>query len=465
MPPTITTGEKNKNYLNLKNGASPWADAGGKESKTDARGHAVFTDPSFGIRAGILQLRAYFFKHNRRTIAEILARWAPATDTVGSLPGAPPNSPLEYSTFVAGRMGIGFNDKLDIFNEDKSIGNIARLRDLFGAMAEFEIGHGFKVPGEEFNAGLELVQPGITTNGTSVAPILIPTATTATPAEETVEWKISGSVGRRTKGALNKPADVEIVQNMLRTAAMILGETRIDPGGLDGDIAKNESKSGTIRAIEAFQSRFFAHPDGVIEMGGRTWRELLSIVHGDEQTVAPATLLPQGTAAFFFPFTRLPAPTQTWMSGARRFGSNRSKGKRAHAGCDLYAPKGTIIHAITDGTVIRGPYFFYAGTFALEIDHGTFIARYGEIQAATFVREGDKVTAGQPIAKVGHLVGITVPSDMLHLELYDKSAHGELTRRGVEGAKAPDGRPFQRRKDLIDPTPKLNVWKKNLPGS
>ena len=80
------------------------------------------------------------------------------------------------------------------------------------------------------------------------------------------------------------------------------------------------------------------------------------------------------------------------------------------------------------------------------------------------VRAGDRVRAGQRIAKVGHLVGITVPSDMLHLELYDNTAHGPLTVSASEGKVAPNGRPFMRRGDLIDPTPKLNIWKNNLPG-
>ena len=104
MPPTNdSTGIRNNNYLNVKNGKDPWQDAGGRPSRTDGRGHAVFTDPAYGVRAGIILLRSYFFKHNLRTIAEILSRWAPATDTVGSLPNAPRNSPLEYSTFVSGR--------------------------------------------------------------------------------------------------------------------------------------------------------------------------------------------------------------------------------------------------------------------------------------------------------------------------------------------------------------------------
>jgi hypothetical protein len=67
------------------------------------------------------------------------------------------------------------------------------------------------------------------------------------------------------------------------------------------------------------------------------------------------------------------------------------------------------------------------------------------------------------IARVGHLVGITVPSDMLHLELYDKSKTGALTVGGAASRKRGDGVTFMRRKDLIDPTPFLAEWKESLP--
>lgn len=458
--PTIATGIKNKNYLNVKNGKSPWMDAGGKKSKTDSRGHAVFTDPAYGVRAGIMLLRRYFFTHNLRTIAEILARWAPATDTVGSLPGGPKNSPLEYSTFVAGRMGIDYNEKLDIFNEDKSIGNISRLRSLFFAMAEYEIGNGFKTPIEVFNAGLELVQPGITTEGPNTGSGRVALATSRGPVAAAIsQWQISSSVGRWEKGAVNTKTDVQTVQDMLRSISMILGEPSMDPGVIDGDINRNSSKSKTVQAIEAFQSRFSTAPDGVISVGKRTWQEMVRALSGSPQDGGPSTG-PQAGTKFFFPLERM--PSTNWTSPPRSFGSNRAKGKRAHAGCDLYAPIGTTVHAITDGTVVRGPEPFYAGTFAIEIDHGTFLARYGEVQGTAFIRKGDTVTAGQPIAKVGRLVGIVVPSAMLHLELYDKSAHGPLTVGAAEG-KISNGRPFMRRKDLIDPTPKLNEWKNNLP--
>src|SRR5690606_33689138 len=104
-------------------------------------------------------------------------------------------------------------------------------------------------------------------------------------------------------------------------------------------------------------------------------------------------------------------------------------------------------------------------TDALEVDHGAFIARYGEIQRGCHLRKGDTVKAGMPIAKVGHLVGIVVPSDMLHLELYDKSGTGPLTVNDrAKSRRHTNGRPFYRRSDLMDPTPFLNEWKSRLPA-
>lgn len=493
MPPTNSTGIRNNNYLNVKNGSDPWQDAGGKPSQTDERGHAVFTDPAYGVRAGIILLRSYFFKHNLRTIAEILSRWAPANDTVGSLPNAPQNSPAEYSAFVAGRVGVGFNVRLDIFKEDRTIGNIARLRSLFAAMAEYENGSGFKVPEGVFHDGLELVQPGITGGAanpeadaaaeeaataaagdaaaTGDAPALVDPAT-ADPADIVAEpqdmkqWEIAGSVGSYARGARNIKHDVETVQEMLRGAAMLLHDPQIDPGSIDGAISRGAKKSRTVDAIKAFQGRFMTSPDGLIGVGGRTWRELVSVLsHGAEGQPAEEEEEPaasDGTRRFFFPLN--PAPKDSWTVPPRCYGSRRAKGARAHAGCDLYAAVGTTVHAITDGTVVRGPVPFYAGTYSIEIDHGDFLARYGEVQGTAFVRKGDHVKAGQPIAKVGRLVGISVPSAMLHLELYDKSAHGPLTVPAAQSARTKDGRPFLRRKDLIDPQPRLEQWKKNLPG-
>jgi murein DD-endopeptidase MepM/ murein hydrolase activator NlpD len=290
------------------------------------------------------------------------------------------------------------------------------------------------------------------------------------PENTQLEFEIKSSVGRWSKGAINQKDDVKTVQNMLRTAAMILSEPRLDPNSIDGSINRDEQKSDTIKAIEAFQGRFMNTPDGVIGVGKTTWRELMTTLEGTDADTEPAadtdpitasSVTPADDAEFFFPFVQL--PKVNWTDGIRRFGARRSGGKRAHAGCDLYFPEGTIIHAISSGRVTLGPYAFYQGTFALEIDHGTFLARYGEIQKSAFVKEGDHVEAGQKIARVGNLIGIT--NSMLHLELYDKSANGPLTVKNNQTARTASGMPFMRRRDLIDPTPKLNRWKNNLPVS
>ncbi|HET9789059.1 MAG TPA: M23 family metallopeptidase, partial [Pyrinomonadaceae bacterium] len=264
----------------------------------------------------------------------------------------------------------------------------------------------------------------------------------------TLRYEISNSVGRKSKGAVNKTADVETVQNMLRLAAMIESDPKLDPGGVDGTIDSNESTDDTIRAIEAFQSRFFK-PDGVIGVGKRTWRELEDLLDGDDEVdegeatpsvaATPVTAV-RANGQCFFPFKEKDFPTQDWTQGMRCFGSRRSGGRRAHAGCDLYAPVGTTIHAISSGTVTLGPYAFYDGTYALEVDHGSFLARYGEIQKNAFVKAGDHVEAGQPIAKVGKLLSIR--NSMLHLELYDKSATGPLTVKNNATKRNAKGVPF-----------------------
>ena len=269
--------------------------------------------------------------------------------------------------------------------------------------------------------------------------------------------QLSGSVGSWERRASNVAADVETVQRLLTAAGRKLQAPQLDPAGVDGKISRPPATSGTVKAIVAFQARFTSATDGIVEPGSQTWLSLLDAAGAS--AVAPEP--PSDPAECFFPFATV--PLQSWEERPRAFASPRDGGARLHAGCDLYFPRGTWIHAIADGTVIRGPYAFYCETYALEIDHGSFLARYGEIQSQTEVKAGAKVRAGQRIAKVGHLVGIQVPSDMLHLELYDKSCSGPLTVGNGSGSAMKGGVPFMRRKDLIDPTMKLNRWRDKLP--
>jgi hypothetical protein len=79
---------------------------------------------------------------------------------------------------------------------------------------------------------------------------------------DTPRYVLTASVGRRGK---NRPADVEIVQNLLADAGF-------DPGPIDGECGKK-----TIAAILEFQKRYLAAPDGRIDVDGRSWNELLRL--------------------------------------------------------------------------------------------------------------------------------------------------------------------------------------------
>lgn len=156
---------------------------------------------------------------------------------------------------------------------------------------------------------------------------------------------------------------------------------------------------------------------------------------------------PQATSGqLYYPMSS--RPLISYKTGGRYFGAPRTR-NRIHAGIDLIHPYLTPIRAIADGVVIQPPYAFYEGTNALEVRHpGIGVVRYGEISSARVVRlaAGARVTAGQLIAYVGKLDGSG--SSMLHFELYSGTSTGPLTVRA--------NLPYQRRRDLQNPTPLMD---------
>lgn len=143
-------------------------------------------------------------------------------------------------------------------------------------------------------------------------------------------------------------------------------------------------------------------------------------------------------------------------SGGRWFGASRNEGRK-HAACDLIAKKGTPIFAVADGLVLD-KHYFYMDTYALVVHHGFFIVRYGEIdkKLAEGVQEGFPVLEGQHIANVGRL---SSGSSMLHFEMYYGTEAGNYTQRSNKGNyKFVSPANFQRRADLLDPTPYLEEW-------
>lgn len=77
------------------------------------------------------------------------------------------------------------------------------------------------------------------------------------------------------------------------------------------------------------------------------------------------------------------------------------KASAMHAGIDLAGPVGTPIHATADGTVIRAGWNSGGYGNFIEIDHGRgIVTRYGHLSKVD-VREGERVTRGEIIGKMG----------------------------------------------------------------
>ncbi len=156
---------------------------------------------------------------------------------------------------------------------------------------------------------------------------------------------------------------------------------------------------------------------------------------------------------YCFPFTSPPAVS--WNTGGRKFGAARKGTRRRHGGCDIIKPVGTIIHAVSDGVLVHEETYFYSSTYYVTYQHGNILVRYGEImRRSNGKKKGSKVKKGEPIAKVGRLDS---GSSMLHIEIFTKgSLHTGLRAETM---------PYQRRSDVTDPDPYLQVWVKNLaPG-
>jgi murein DD-endopeptidase MepM/ murein hydrolase activator NlpD len=188
-----------------------------------------------------------------------------------------------------------------------------------------------------------------------------------------------------------------------------------------------------------------------VENARNTKGHPVAAVKKKERPPAPKVLAPMQKVVpgLLFPLEK--KPEKSYKTDARQFGSNRSNGRRRHAGIDLYAPVGTPVRAMADGVVIQ-TYLFYGGTHVIEVDHATFIARYGEVaKESILVKEKEKITRGQTIGKVGQLKGFNI--SMLHLEMYGTTENPMISGKGLtQKGEAP----FERRSDLIDPTDSID---------
>jgi murein DD-endopeptidase MepM/ murein hydrolase activator NlpD len=294
-------------------------------------------------------------------------------------------------------------------------------------------------------------------------------------------------------GGMNLSLDARYVQRLLNIKLAKINKKIKE----DGNCGKK-----TNDAIREFQQKILklAHPDGLIEPGKITFKGLVAgitsaelVHHWNAAVVAENTGLittagriaaantkhiplpsrltqtvPAITSAevgeYCFPLDFVPTPGYQKGEGARYFGANRDKGARLHAGCDLIAKPGTPVYAIADGRVEQNSYYFYKGTYALEIYHAKVLVRYGELIPSGAATGFDNILAhitmdatvrkGQIIGYVGKLIS---GSSMLHFETYSGTATGGLTVKGKESGK------YKRRSDLLDPTNLLNASRSSLP--
>lgn len=236
--------------------------------------------------------------------------------------------------------------------------------------------------------------------------------------------------------------EVQLVQQLLNLSS---SRPRLNPDGDYGQL--------TEQSVRYFQGGHSLLVDG--KVGPRTFSALeraarLQTTHltppAQEQ---PAPVADTGGGGFSFPLAFRPSPS--WKTGGRYFGASRDGGNRLHAGCDLLGPRGTTIYAIADGILVQPEYYFYSGTYAVELQHGPYMVRYGEILRHSYIG-GQRVRKGQPIAKIGRLDS---GSSMLHFEMYSNgNNHNTLSGGGA----------YKRRSDLINPSPFLDQWLAHMPG-
>lgn len=108
-----------RNYCNVK---APRDDYWQGQIGRDKHGHAIFRSPEWSLRAGAIVLRNYARRHNIHSVRGIVERFSTCNHD-------------EYAAFLAKRLGVGENERIDI---------VKRMPELLPAMVRFETGASVK---------------------------------------------------------------------------------------------------------------------------------------------------------------------------------------------------------------------------------------------------------------------------------------------------------------------------------
>lgn len=189
------------NYWCVK---TPKGDRWVGQTAKDPANHAIFKDATFSARAFTRIMRSYRFRHNLRTARQIISRYAPSSDCLGSqrfcpigqpnnapLPGLnlgyvdsrpvqysysrPPsnyvqglqcampvlycpkghNNPTPYASAIAKAAGRSLDDDLQLFNEAGQV-NLSTALPVFREFAKWELGASYLVSERVIKNGIAL---------------------------------------------------------------------------------------------------------------------------------------------------------------------------------------------------------------------------------------------------------------------------------------------------------------------
>lgn len=121
--PNLPLGFRNNNPLNLVKSSNAWQ---GKIKNAPGR-FEQFCSMEYGTRAAIINLRTYMNRYGRKTIEQIVSRWAPASE----------NDTQGYIQFVSQQTGYQPDTELS-FQKDI-------IFNLLDAMSQMENGPGMPI--------------------------------------------------------------------------------------------------------------------------------------------------------------------------------------------------------------------------------------------------------------------------------------------------------------------------------
>lgn len=131
-------------------------------------------------------------------------------------------------------------------------------------------------------------------------------------------------------------------------------------------------------------------------------------------TIAPLEAAPAPVSRTLPPPAEIGGDPLLWPVSGKINSNYGPRGSSFHDGIDIAAPEGTPIHAIERGEVIYSDQLRGYGNIVILRHQGGMVSVYAHNQV-NLVREGQPVSKGEVIAKVGSTGRVTGPH--LHLEI------------------------------------------------